>query len=84
MMYTVLPNGGPSGGYKLSIYVSPRLTGTGPTGRLADWALGNWAQKLRSLFVASPKLAIEIGAAGGPQLAANLTPECVAGLDPAL
>lgn len=84
MMYTVLPNGGPNGAYRVSIYVSPRLTGLGATGRLQDWALGNWAQKLQALFISSPKLALEIGSAGGPQLTAQLTPESVSGLDPAL
>ena len=84
MMYTVLPNGGPNSAYRVSIYVSPRLTGLGATGRLQDWALGNWAQKLQALFISSPKLALEIGSAGGPQLAAQVTAESVSGLDPAL
>jgi hypothetical protein len=84
MMYTVLPNGGPSTAYEFSIYVSPRLTGSGATGRLQDWALGNWTQKLRGSLASSPVLAVEIGAAGGPQLKAQVRPECVAGLDPAL
>jgi hypothetical protein len=84
MMYTLLPNGGPAAAFKLSIFLSPRLEGEGPTGFLQDYTLGNWAAEMLAQFSVNDTLLIELGAAGGPQLIAHVTPEFISGLDPAL
>ena len=36
IMWTALPNGGTNRAFRLSIYVSPRLEGSGATGTLTD------------------------------------------------
>ena len=83
LMWTVLPNGGTSGNYRFSVYLSPRLEGVGPTGLLLDYSLANWAKTLSLLVASGSPFALELGP-GGPLLATSIAPAYAANLDPVL
>jgi hypothetical protein len=83
LMFTALPNGGPDP-YRLSLFVSPRLEGMGPTGLLQDYNLGNWPNKLRTLLTGPTPVELELNVAGGLRVRLEIRPEYIAGLDEAL
>jgi hypothetical protein len=84
IMWTALPNGGAARAYQLSIYVSPRLEGSGPTGTLADYTLDNWTNRVRLLASVPGALRVQLGTAAGPVVPVEVPAPYIAGLDPAL
>lgn len=77
IIWTVLPNGRKGNQLGFSLFLSPRLS---PNGTLADFGLGNWAEKMQSL-----RVSVELE--GGPAVEAALdlslvNPAAWAGLFP--
>jgi hypothetical protein len=80
LMFTALPNGGPDP-FRLSLFVSPRLEGVGPTGLLQDYDLGNWPEKLRELLTGPAPLELELDVAGGTRVPLKVGAAYLDGLD---
>jgi hypothetical protein len=83
ILWTALPNGGTNRAYRLSIYVAPRLEGSGPTGTLEDYTLANWTARVQALVAAPGALRVELGP-GGPTVPVTVPAAYAAGLDPSL